>query len=57
MVLGQKYYLAFRKGQFLAHFFLVVSWWISFFLVKDIDIVSYADDSTLFIVGNNIDNV
>ena len=26
-------------------------------MVKDIDIASYADDSTPFIVGNNIDNV
>ena len=28
-----------------------------FFVVKDIDIASYADDSTPFIVENNIDNV
>ena len=28
-----------------------------FFVVKDIDIASYADDSTTFIVENNIDNV
>ena len=28
-----------------------------FFVVKDIDTASYADDSTPFIVGNNIDNV
>ena len=28
-----------------------------FFVVKDIDIGSYADDSTLFIIENNIDNV
>ena len=28
-----------------------------FFVVKDIDIASYADDSTPFIVKNNIDNV
>ena len=28
-----------------------------FFVVKDIDITSYADDSTPFIVENNIDNV
>ena len=26
-------------------------------MLKDIDIASYADDSTLFIVENNIDNV
>ena len=28
-----------------------------FFVVKDIDIANYADDSTTFIVENNIDNV
>ena len=28
-----------------------------FFVVQDVDIVSYADDSTPFIVENNIDNV
>ena len=28
-----------------------------FFLVKDIDIASYADDSTPFILESNIDNV
>ena len=28
-----------------------------FFVVKDIDIASYADDSTPFIVENKIDNV
>ena len=28
-----------------------------FFVVKDIDIASYADDSTPFIVENNIDSV
>ena len=28
-----------------------------FFVVKDIDIASYADDSTPFLVENNIDNV
>ena len=28
-----------------------------FLVVKDIDIASYADDSTPFIVENNIDNV
>ena len=57
IVLGQKYYLAFRKGQFLVHFFLIFSWRISFFVVKDIDIASYEDDSTPFIVENDIDNV
>ena len=57
VVLGQKYYLAFHKGQFLVHFFLIISWRISFFVLKDIDIASYADDSTSFIVENNIDNV
>ena len=29
---GQKYYLAFRKVQFLVHFFLIFSWWFSFLL-------------------------
>ena len=57
IVLGLKYYLAFYKGQSLVHFFLIFSWWTSFFVVKDIDIASYADDSTPFIVENNIDNV
>ena len=28
-----------------------------FFVVKDIDIESYADGSTLFILENNIDNI
>ena len=28
-----------------------------FFVLKDIDITSYADDSKAFIVENNIDNV
>ena len=55
-VLGLKYYLAFHKGQFLVHFFLIFSWRISFVL-KNIDTASYADDSTPFIVKNNIDNV
>ena len=57
IVLSQKYYLPFHKGEFLVHFFLIFSWRISFFVVKDIDIASYADDSTPFIVENNIDNV
>ena len=30
IVLGQKYYLAFRKDLFLVHFFLIFSWQISF---------------------------
>ena len=30
---------------------------MSFFVVKVIDISSYADDSTRFIMENNIDNV
>ena len=55
--LAQKYYLAFHEGQFLVDFFLIFSWQTSFFVVKDIDITSYADDSTPFIVKNNIDNV
>ena len=42
--------------QFLAHIFLIFFWRISFFLLKDIDIASYADDSALFIVENNIDS-
>ena len=45
IVLGLKYYFAFHKGQFLVH---------SFFEVKDIDIASYADDSTPFLGENNI---
>ena len=57
IVFGQKYYLAFHNGQFLVHFFLIISWRTSFFVLKDIDIASYADDSTSFIVENNIDNV
>ena len=57
VVLGLKYYLAFHNGQFLVHFFLKFSWRISFFVVKDVDIASYADDSTPFIVENNVDNV
>ena len=56
IVLGQKYYLTFHKGQFLVHFFLIFSW-RTFFVVKDIDIASYADDSTPFIVENNMDDV
>ena len=62
IVLGQKYYLAFRKDQFLVHFFLVqflVNIFLAdlFFIIKDIDITSYADDTTPFIVENNIENV
>ena len=57
IVFGQKYYFAFHKSQFLIHFFLIFPWRISFFEVKDIDIASYANDSTLFIMENNIDNV
>ena len=40
----------------LLHFFLIFSWRISF-LCSKIDIASYADDRTPFIVENNIDNV
>ena len=40
-------------GPLLFHIFLVDL----FFEVKDIDVASYADDSTPFIVQNNIDNV
>ena len=54
IVLGLKYYFAFHKGQFLVHSFLIFSLWISFFEVKDIDIASYADDSTPFLGENNI---
>ena len=54
--LGQKYFLVFCKGQFLVHFLLVFPWQI-FFVVKYIDMASYTDDSTLFIVKNNIGNV
>ena len=46
-----------RKGQFLVHFFLIFSRRISFFVVKDTDIASYVDDSTPFIVENNIDSI
>ena len=54
--LGQIYYLAFHKGQFLVHFFLIFSWLI-FLVVKDIDTASYGDDSMRFIMENKIDNV
>ena len=60
IVLVQKYYLAFRKGQFLVRFFQYFLGGSLFFLVKDIDdidIAGYADDSTPFIVENYIDNV
>ena len=57
IVLGQKYYLTFHKGHFLVHFFLIFFLADLFFVVKDIDIASYTDDSTPFIVENNIDNV
>ena len=57
IVLCQKYYLAFHKGQFLVHFFFNIFLADLFFVVKDIDIASYADDSTPFIVENNIDNI
>ena len=57
IVPGQKYYLVFHKGQLLVHFFLIFFWRMSFFVVKVIDISSYADDSTRFIMENNIDNV
>ena len=57
IVLGQKYYLAFHKGQFFVYFFFNIFLADLFFVVKDIDIASYADDSTPFIVENNIDNV
>ena len=57
IIIVQRYYLAFHKGQFLVHFFLILSWRISFFSVKDIDIVSYTDVSTPCTVENNIDNV
>ena len=40
-------------GQLLFNIFLVDL----FFVVKDVDIASYAGDSTSFIVENNIDNV
>ena len=60
IVLVQKYYLAFRKEQFLVRFFQYFLGGSLFFLVKDIDdidIAVYADDSTPFIVENYIDNV
>ena len=57
IVLGQKYYLAFHKGQFFVYFFFNIFLADLFFVVKDIDIASYADDSTPFVVKNNIDNV
>ena len=53
IVLGLKYYLSFYKGQFLVHSFLIDL----FFVVKDIDIASYANCSTPFIVENDIDSV
>ena len=54
-VLGQKYYLAFHKGQFLVHFFLIFFLADLFFVLKDIS--SYGDNITPFLVENNIDNV
>ena len=41
------------RGPLLFNIFLVDQ----FFVLKDIDITSYADDSTPFIVANNTDNV
>ena len=57
VIFGQKCYMAFHKGKFFFHFFLMFSRRISFFVVKDTDIASYADDSTFFIKENKIDNV
>ena len=55
IVLGQKYYLEFRKDQFLVHFFLIFSWYL-FLAIKVIDIASYADDGMPFLVEENIKN-
>ena len=53
-VLGQKYYLVFFKGQFLVQFFFNIFLIDLIFVAKDIDIASYADDSTSCLVENNI---
>ena len=56
IVLGQKYYLGFCKVQIFAHFF---RYFLGryFFVVEDIDIARYPDDTTPFIVEENIENV
>ena len=57
IIFGQRYYLAFGKGQLLVHFFKNIFLVELVFVVKDIDIASYVDVSMPFIVENKIDNV
>ena len=57
IVLGQKYYLGFHKGQFFIHSFLTFSWQILFLVRKGRDTENYAEDSTNFIVEENNENV
>ena len=55
--LDQKYYLVLRKGPVLAPVPFNISLADLFFVVKDINIASYTDDRTPFIVENNTDKV
>ena len=51
VVLGQKYYLAFHRGSILAPLFFNIFLADLFFVVIDIDIASYTNDSTSFYSG------
>ena len=52
-----KILFGFSQGSILAELLFNIFLPCLFFVVKDIDIASYADDGTLLIIENNTDNV